>query len=101
MLENIDKQDLFDWKGEFLQTVQIAGWDEQTASKVLKSSISTSYFDLIKNFNTPGDIISALFRYKYSEKNHVKYLNQLAKTKQNHFLRISQYRDDMVRILKN
>ncbi|KAG0439966.1 hypothetical protein DMUE_2081 [Dictyocoela muelleri] len=32
MLENIEKQGLFSWKYEFLQTAQLAGLDDQTAA---------------------------------------------------------------------
>ncbi|KAG0434761.1 hypothetical protein DMUE_5039 [Dictyocoela muelleri] len=47
LLEDIDRQDLFKWKNEFLKTAQLANWNEETALEVLKSSIDTQYFDIV------------------------------------------------------
>ncbi|KAG0420508.1 Transposon Tf2-6 polyprotein [Dictyocoela roeselum] len=97
MLENIEKQDIFSWRDEFIQTAQLAGWSADTASEVLKSSVDTKYFHLIANLTSLEDMIQAIFKYKYPEKDHVKYLNQLSNVKQNNFIRISEFKDEIIK----
>ncbi|KAG0441876.1 hypothetical protein DMUE_0724 [Dictyocoela muelleri] len=100
MLENIEKQDLFAWKNEFVQTALLAGWDDRIAAQVLKSSISTNYFGYISGCNTTSEIIQTLFKMKHPSKNHVKYLNQLSNIKQNHYLRISEYKQEIENVIR-
>ncbi|KAG0435021.1 hypothetical protein DMUE_4927 [Dictyocoela muelleri] len=45
MLDDIEQQDLFEWKSEFLSTAKIANWSEDTAATVLKSSINTNFIE--------------------------------------------------------
>ncbi|KAG0440597.1 hypothetical protein DMUE_1624 [Dictyocoela muelleri] len=100
MIEDVAKQDLFLWKDEFIQTAKLAGWSDETAANVLKASMSATYFGLVNILNKTEEIIRTLFKLKYPEKDHVKYLNQLSSTKQNNFLRISEFRDEIINIIK-
>ncbi|KAG0438774.1 hypothetical protein DMUE_2884 [Dictyocoela muelleri] len=96
MLDNIERQDIFKWRNEFLQTAQIAGWTSESAGQVLISLISTEYFYLVSGLNDVEDVMKAIFRFKYPAKDHVKYLNQLSNIKRNNFLRIREFRDEII-----
>ncbi|KAG0438793.1 hypothetical protein DMUE_2872 [Dictyocoela muelleri] len=93
MLENIERQYIFNWRDEFLQTAQIARWTSESEDQVLKSSIFTEYLYLVSGLNDVEDMMKAIFRFKYPAKDHVKYLNKLSNINKNNFLRIREFRD--------
>ncbi|KAG0419639.1 hypothetical protein EQH57_0448 [Dictyocoela roeselum] len=45
-------------------------------------------------------MMKVIFKFKYPERDHVKYLNQLSNIKQNNFLRIRDYRDELINTIK-
>ncbi|KAG0441748.1 hypothetical protein DMUE_0823 [Dictyocoela muelleri] len=93
MLEDIQRQDLFRWRNEFMQTVKLTRWEEQTAVEVLKSSIGSKYYDLIEDFNTVNDIMIKISKKKKNFNHYLKYLNMLSNIKQDDFLTIKEYKD--------
>ncbi|KAG0431176.1 Retrovirus-related Pol polyprotein from transposon gypsy [Dictyocoela muelleri] len=92
MLESIEKQDIFKWKDEIIQTQQLALWDESTTVGVVKASVSTEYLHLIHSATTLNEIWNTILSHKYPPNKYLKYLNQLANTHQNNFLTIKAYR---------
>lgn len=56
MLESIEKQDLFKWKLEILQTQQLASWDEKTTIGVVRASIASKYLHLIQTWVNLNEI---------------------------------------------
>ncbi|KAG0420404.1 hypothetical protein EQH57_0160, partial [Dictyocoela roeselum] len=95
MLEDIQKQDLFKWRNEFIQTVKLAQWNEVTAVEVLKSAIESQYHDLIDGLDTIEKIMNKIFKTKYPESHYIRYLNMLANVKQDDFLTIKEYINDI------
>ncbi|KAG0417386.1 hypothetical protein EQH57_0980 [Dictyocoela roeselum] len=93
MPEDVQRQDIFKWREEFIETIKLAGWNEDQATKVLKASISAEYLRQIENLNTVSDIMQVIFKTKYPQKDNVKYLNQQTNIKQNNFLRIRNFRN--------
>ncbi|KAG0420448.1 Retrovirus-related Pol polyprotein from transposon, partial [Dictyocoela roeselum] len=93
MLEDIDRQNLFEWKEEFLQSAKLAQWNEEATLQVLKSSIDSKYFHLIENVTTLDQALSNIFMTKYPSKNYLKYLNLLSHVHQDQFLTIKEYKN--------
>ncbi|KAG0442137.1 hypothetical protein DMUE_0507 [Dictyocoela muelleri] len=93
MLEDIQRQDLFKWKNEFIQTVKLAQWNEVTAVEVLRSAIDSQYFNLIDELDTIEKIMKKIFKTKYPESHYIRYLNMLANAKQDDFLTIKEYKE--------
>ncbi|KAG0438125.1 hypothetical protein DMUE_3283 [Dictyocoela muelleri] len=91
MLESIEKQYLYKWKEEILQTASIASWDEPTTVGVVKASIASKYLHLIQHKMTLDEIWKAILEHKYPYSDNLKYLNKLANTQQNDFLTIKKY----------
>ncbi|KAG0420258.1 hypothetical protein EQH57_0227 [Dictyocoela roeselum] len=64
---------------------------------VLKSSISTNYYALISLLTNVDDMIKAIYKFKYPAKDHVKYMSQLSKIKENNYLRISEFEEEIIK----
>ncbi|KAG0435920.1 Transposon Tf2-6 polyprotein, partial [Dictyocoela muelleri] len=98
MLESIEHQDLFSWKDEFEQTIALASWDENTALGVLKASVTNKYLHLVQTQTTLTGAWSSIFQHKYPYSDHIKYLNQLSNIRQNTYLTIKEYRNQIVKL---
>ncbi|KAG0437171.1 hypothetical protein DMUE_3848 [Dictyocoela muelleri] len=70
MLEDIKRQNLFEWKEDFLQSAKLAQWNEEATLQVLISSIDSKYFYLIENVNSLDQALSNIFTIKYPLKNY-------------------------------
>ncbi|KAG0435690.1 Transposon Tf2-9 polyprotein, partial [Dictyocoela muelleri] len=95
MLEDLWKQDLFQWRNEFIKTAQLANWDELTALEVLKSSVDTQYFDIIKTAETVETAIKMILQQKYPRNHYLRYLNMLSNTRQDNYLTIKEYKEEI------
>ncbi|KAG0420474.1 Transposon Tf2-6 polyprotein [Dictyocoela roeselum] len=91
MLESISKQDIFKWKDEILQTMELAAWDEPTTIGVIKASVASKYLHLLQNKTTLNEVWTSILQYKYPPNEYLRYLNQLSNTHQNSFLTIKEY----------
>ncbi|KAG0430206.1 hypothetical protein DMUE_5685 [Dictyocoela muelleri] len=101
MLEDIQKQDLFKLRNEFIQTVKLVQWDEVTTVEVLKSAIESKYFNLIDGLETAEIIMDRIFKEKYPSSHYIRYLNMLANTKQDDFLTIKYYKGYIIDICES
>ncbi|KAG0430993.1 hypothetical protein DMUE_5604, partial [Dictyocoela muelleri] len=98
MLEDIERQNLFEWKEEFLQSAKLAQWNEEATLQFLRSSIDSKYLYLIENVTTLDQALSNIFTTKYPLKNYLKYLNQLSHVYQDQFWTIKEYKNHIEEI---
>ncbi|KAG0435066.1 hypothetical protein DMUE_4906 [Dictyocoela muelleri] len=96
MLESIEEQDLLTWKDEFLQTIKVAGWNEQTAIGVLRASISSKYIDMIQKHTNLNSILQEIFSKRYPPEKQLKYQNKLFTIYQDNYRTIKEYKQDII-----
>lgn len=90
-LTNIQHQDLFKWKTNFLETKLVCNWDENTAITVLENITSTDYLHLLKKHQTLSEKISAIFDLKYPSNTSYSIAQELSGLRQTNFYTIEDY----------
>lgn len=90
-ITDIEKQDLFKWKAEFLETRKICNWDEATSISVLESTTNTIYLQNMRQESTLEEKINSLFRLKYPIHRSFALAQDLANIKQEQFHTIENF----------
>ncbi|KAG0440449.1 Transposon Tf2-9 polyprotein [Dictyocoela muelleri] len=93
MLEDIERQDVFRWKEEFMQTAKLASWTDEVALQVMRESVDAKYFTLLDKATSLPTAFEVILKNKYPQKNYLKYLNQISNIHQDQFLTIKEYRN--------
>ncbi|MGL5707545.1 MAG: reverse transcriptase domain-containing protein [Aeromonas sp.] len=100
ILNDLDEQDIFKWRLDFLETVKLCQWSEETATTVLFSITNSSLHSIFANDKNIDDRISSLLKRKYPPTKSFHYYNKLATINQNNFWTIKLYLEEIKRIVE-
>ncbi|KAG0435614.1 hypothetical protein DMUE_4641, partial [Dictyocoela muelleri] len=95
LLEDISKQDIFEWKREIIETATLSQWNEETTIQVIKSISATSILPLFHTCSNLDDIFKTILKHKYPETDALKYMTTLTTIKQDKYPTIEEYKLDI------
>ncbi|KAG0442520.1 Retrovirus-related Pol polyprotein from transposon [Dictyocoela muelleri] len=95
MLEDIDKQDIFIWRDEVLESAKISGWNDETLMAVIRAISSTKIHRLFETSRTSQEMIDTVFKIKYPASHALRFLNIISNIRQNNYYTIREYKEDI------
>lgn len=99
-LKCLRSADLLQWSDHFRQTVQLCGWDDGTATTVLKAVVSAEILTLIETKNTAEGVLQALCEIKYPPQSRFTYSEAMDHVKQAGFYTIAEYEHTLKRAFR-
>jgi hypothetical protein len=101
LLTSLHDQDIFAYRKDFYEVINLCKWNSQVANEVLISLTSSSLLQHYNECNTLEEKFSALLKAKYPPSDALKFYTQLTTIKQSDFVTVKEYKDKIEEICKN
>jgi hypothetical protein len=98
LLTSLENQDLFKYRTDFYEVANLCKWSEETSNEVLISLTSSELLKHYKGCSTTIEKFNSLLRAKYPPTDSLKYYTQLTLIKQNDYLTILEYKDQIEKV---
>ena len=100
VLHDPEIQDLLKWIEQFQDVATTCSWDENTALVMIREAVSRGIFPIIRDCQTITASIQMLAQHYYPESRADYFYMKLRSLKQNNFLTIGKYCEEIQSIVK-
>lgn len=99
-LLSLEESDVVAWMAERRRLAQNCAWTDSTAVATLKAIVGPKILDIIGTKRTVETIEQAMLLVKFPKHKRLSYLNELDRIKQQDYVLIQHYKEDLGRIFE-